>query len=112
VHRLAQLFTNLLENSLRYTDAGGRLHLQFDAVGTEVRVRFDDTAPGVQPELLPRLFERFFRAEPSRARAHGGSGLGLSICQRIVVAHGGRMEASASPLGGLRMEVYLPGGET
>lgn len=110
-HRLAQVFSNLLENSLRYTDAGGRVRVELERDGAGVRTRVDDSAPGVAPEHLPRLFERLFRAEPSRSRAHGGSGLGLSICQRLVAAHGGRVAASPSPLGGLRVEVWLPGAD-
>jgi two-component system, OmpR family, sensor histidine kinase BaeS len=67
-----------------------------------------DTSPGVGPEPLPRLFERFFRVDASRSRRGGGSGLGLSICQRIAEAHEGRIEARPSPLGGLWMRVELP----
>jgi two-component system sensor histidine kinase BaeS len=62
----------------------------------------------VRQEQLPRLFERFFRGEASRCRASGGAGLGLSICQRIVLAHEGRIEARPSPLGGLWLHVELP----
>lgn len=67
-----------------------------------------DSAPGVGPEQLPRLFDRFFRADASRSRRSGGAGLGLSICQRIVEAHEGRIEARPSPLGGLWLRVELP----
>ena len=109
--RLQQVFANLLENSLRYTDAGGRLEVQLQRAGGGVEVRFDDTAPGVRDEELARLFERLFRAEPSRSRAHGGAGLGLAICQRWVGAQGGRMTAAHSPLGGVRMEIWLPEAE-
>ena len=67
-----------------------------------------DSAPGVPPEALPRLFERFYRVESSRGREGGGSGLGLSICRSIAQAHGGRLAADASPLGGLRVTLRLP----
>ncbi len=106
--RLRQLFANLLENSCRYTDAGGALRLQARREGRQMLIDLHDSAPGVREEQLPRLFERFFRAEASRSRRSGGAGLGLSICQRIVQAHEGRIEASASPLGGLCLRVELP----
>ncbi len=106
--RLRQLFANLLENSCRYTDAGGALRLQARREGRQMLIDLHDSAPGVRSDQLPRLFERFFRAEASRSRASGGAGLGLSICQRIVQAHEGRIEARPSPLGGLWLRVELP----
>ena len=106
--RLRQLFANLLENSCRYTDAGGMLKLQARCDGRQLLIDLHDSAPGVQEAQLPRLFERFFRAEPSRNRRSGGAGLGLSICERIVQAHEGRIEARPSPLGGLWLHVELP----
>ena len=106
--RLRQLFANLFENSCRYTDAGGALRLHARREGPHMLIDLHDSAPGVQPEHLPRLFERFFRAEASRSRRSGGAGLGLSICQRIVQAHEGRIEARPSPLGGLWLRVELP----
>lgn len=106
--RLRQLFANLLENSCRYTDAGGSLRLQARREGEQMLIDLHDSAPGVRSEHLPRLFERFFRAEASRCRKSGGAGLGLSICQRIVQAHEGRIEARPSPLGGLWLRVELP----
>ena len=74
------------------------------------RLYVDDSEPGVAGEVMARLFERFFRVETSRNRASGGAGLGLAICRRIVEAHQGRIAASASPLGGLRVTVELPAG--
>lgn len=106
--RLRQLFANLFENSCRYTDAGGEVRVQARRHGRHALVELHDSAPGVPPEVLPRLFERFFRAEPSRSRKSGGAGLGLSICQRIVEAHEGRIEVRPSPLGGLWLRVELP----
>jgi len=108
--RLAQVFANLLENSLRYTDAGGRLRLQaaVDADGQQLRIVIEDSAPAPREADLPRLFDRFFRGEASRDRALGGSGLGLAICKAIVQAHGGSIAAAPSPLGGLRVTVALP----
>lgn len=106
--RLRQLLLNLLANSLRYTDAGGTVRVTLAADGAEAVLDLEDSAPGVPDELLPRLFERFFRVEASRSRAKGGSGLGLAIARSIAVAHGGRLEARPSPLGGLWIRLVLP----
>ena len=111
--RLAQLVHNLLENTLRYTDAPGRLHITLSLAGErpanrQWRATFDDSAPGVTAAALPRLFDRFYRGEGSRSRATGGSGLGLSICRAIAEEHGGHIDAQPSPLGGLRITVTLP----
>lgn len=114
-HRLHQVFANLLENSLRYTAAGGRLQVSAERVQEQGRamlqLRWDDTAPGVGDQHLPRLFDRLYRVDASRVREGdglGGSGLGLAICRTIVQAHGGRIEAATSPLGGLRITLWLP----
>ena len=106
--RLQQLFHNLLENSLRYTDCGGQLRVGVLETADWLQIDFQDSAPGVAAETLPRLFERFFRSEGSRNRATGGAGLGLAICRNIAEAHGGTIEALASPLGGLWIAVRLP----
>ena len=107
--RLTQLFGNILENSLRYTDNPGRVGIVLQADGPNVRVVIDDSAPGVPDEMLSRIFERMFRVEASRSREYGGAGLGLAICQRIVKAHGGTIAAEHSPLGGLRVVISFPG---
>ncbi|MGJ7510714.1 ATP-binding protein [Variovorax sp. GT1P44] len=107
--RLHQVFLNLIENTLSYTDTGGRLRIGAHIEGgTRLVLQFDDSAPGVPTDELQRLFERLFRGEASRSRALGGSGLGLAICRATIEAHGGSIEAAASPLGGLRMRVTLP----
>lgn len=106
--RLAQLLGNLLENSLRYTDAPGRIEAACRRDRGSALVLVRDSAPGVPFALQPRLFERFFRVEESRSRASGGAGLGLAICSNIVAAHDGAIEATDSPLGGLQVEVRLP----
>ena len=110
--RLSQLFHNLLENTLRYTDPGGQVRLRARRQGNALHIDLEDSAPGVPTELLPRLFERLFRVEHSRNRDHGGSGLGLAICQRIVEAHGGQIRALPSALGGIHIQVILPLGPT
>ncbi len=106
--RLRQLLDNLLGNALRYTDRPGQVVMALDPVPNGWRLRIDDSAPGVSDEALPHLFERLYRAEPSRSRRHGGAGLGLSICRNIVEAHGGTITAAHSPEGGLRIELVLP----
>ncbi|GAB2953335.1 envelope stress sensor histidine kinase BaeS [Hafnia psychrotolerans] len=106
--RLSQLFNNLLENSLRYTDGGGGLEIIANKQDKSLRIIFQDTAPGINDEQLQHIFERFYRAEGSRNRASGGSGLGLAICQNIVEAHSGRINASKSPSGGICMTINLP----
>lgn len=106
--RLHQLFGNLLENAVRYTDRGGTLRIEAQREGDWIVVRFSDSPPGVAAEHLPRLFDRFYRVEASRSRASGGAGLGLSISRRIVEAHHGRIEAGPSPLGGLGVAMHFP----
>lgn len=107
--RLAQVIGNLLQNSLRYTDLPGKVRITVQKFFDQVVMRWDDSSPGVPAEDLPRLTERLFRVEGSRSRAGGGSGLGLAIARAIVEAHGGTLTAGASALGGLRIEVKLPG---
>ncbi|KNC95000.1 two-component system sensor histidine kinase BaeS [Trabulsiella odontotermitis] len=106
--RLMQLFNNLLENSLRYTDSGGRLLISAVTENQSVTIDFADSAPGVTDEQLKLLCERFYRTEGSRNRASGGSGLGLAICMNIVEAHGGTLNATHSPFGGVSIKVELP----
>jgi len=102
--RLAQVFGNLLQNSLRYTDPQGVVSISVQGR----KVVWEDSAPGVPPPDLARLTERLYRVESSRSRAGGGSGLGLAIARAIVEAHGGTLAASASRLGGLRIELNFP----
>jgi two-component system sensor histidine kinase BaeS len=106
--RLRQLLLNLLENSCRYTDRGGHIRVVLESEGPAVRLAIADSAPGLSPEQCERLFERFYRVDSSRNRTSGGSGLGLSICREIVLAHGGAIHAQPSELGGLAVVVTLP----
>ena len=106
--RLQQVFSNLLENTLRYTHPGGRVKISAALKAGQVCLQFDDTPPAPPGPAMPRLFERFFRAEPSRSRLHGGSGLGLAICKTLVQGHGGTITASKSTLGGLCIRIHLP----
>jgi two-component system sensor histidine kinase BaeS len=106
--RLRQLFANLLENSLRYTDAGGGVRITQALERNRVRVSVEDSAPGVPDEALGRLFDRLYRVDPSRSRETGAAGLGLAICAGIVKAHGGTIGARHSPLGGVAIDLELP----
>jgi two-component system sensor histidine kinase BaeS len=106
--RLHQLFANLLENSLRYTDEEGRLEVALGQERGMAILTLRDSAPGVSAADLERLFDRLYRVEGSRSRASGGAGLGLSICRNIVEAHGGDIAAVSSPLGGVAVTVKLP----
>lgn len=106
--RLQQLFDNLLDNSLKYTDQGGELSVRLECQGNRARITLADSAPGVTPEELKRLFDRLYRVENSRNRALGGAGLGLAICKSIVEAHEGTIDAFASPTGGIQISIELP----
>jgi signal transduction histidine kinase len=107
--RLLQALRNLIANALRYTPPGGQITVRARAVGGIVEIEVRDTGEGISPEHLPHLFERFYRADPSRARRSGGSGLGLAIVQQIVQAHGGEVTvASDGPGQGTTFTVRLP----
>jgi two-component system, OmpR family, sensor histidine kinase BaeS len=106
--RLQQLFDNLLENSLKYTDAGGKLLVRLQRVNGGAVIEFADSAPGVPHEDMEKLFERLYRVESSRNRALGGAGLGLAICRNIVEAHEGNIAAHPSPAGGVLIRIELP----
>lgn len=106
--RLRQLFGNLLDNSLKYTDPGGELTVRLVCRGSRATIDFADSAPGVPDEALERLFDRLYRVEASRSRGSGGSGLGLAICRNIVEAHEGSISAHPSHLGGVMVRVDLP----
>lgn len=106
--RLAQVFANLMQNSLRYTDAPGTISVAVKRENGRAVVQWNDSAPGVAADDLPRLTERLYRVEGSRSRDGGGSGLGLAIARAIVEGHGGTLTATASPLGGLGIRLVLP----
>lgn len=106
--RLAQLFSNLLENTLRYADSPGLLKIRHKRTGNCLSIYFEDSGPGVPVESLEHLFDRLYRVDKSRSRALGGSGLGLSICKSIVETLGGEIRAANGPSGGLQIEIVLP----
>jgi signal transduction histidine kinase len=105
--RMAQVLGNLLSNALRHTPQGGRIGLAARLAEAEVEIRVQDSGPGIDPQDLPRLFERFYRADRSRQRETGGSGLGLAIAKTIVELHGGRIWAESELGQGTRMVIRL-----
>ncbi len=109
--RLEQLLDNLLQNTMRYTTLPGQLKISVSTEGNQVLLVWEDTAPGVPDAALNKLFNPLFRAEESRNREFGGSGLGLSIVRKIVNAHSGRVAAHHSDLGGLRITIRFPKSE-
>jgi two-component system sensor histidine kinase BaeS len=107
--RIAEVLGNLLANALRHTPPGGRVEVGWSHVGDGVEISVADTGEGIAPEHVERIFERFYRVDRARARASGGSGIGLTIARAIVEAHGGRIwAASRGPGHGARLVVRLP----
>jgi two-component system, OmpR family, sensor histidine kinase BaeS len=106
--RLAQVMANLLENALRHTPDGGQIEIILSLTATETRITVRDTGPGFPPEPIPHLFERFYRADTSRRRASGGSGLGLAVVKTILELHGGKIQAGNAPNGGAQLDLRLP----
>jgi signal transduction histidine kinase len=108
--RLEQAVQNLVSNAARHTPVGGRIQVQAEQIGHELRITVSDTGPGIPAEHLPHVFDRFYKVDVSRASTDtpSGSGLGLSIVQAIVARHGGRVTAGNGPAGGARFEVWLP----
>lgn len=106
-----QILTNLLENALRHTPAGGRIRVTAAAAPGGVTVAVSDTGAGIAAEHLPRIFERFYRADPARSRDEGGTGLGLAIVKHLVEAHGGSVEARSARGAGTTIRMFFPEGE-
>jgi two-component system sensor histidine kinase BaeS len=106
--RIRQLVGNLVSNGIRHTPPGGSVILKAWAETDLVGVTIEDTGIGIEPENLPRIFDRFWRADPSRTRATGGSGLGLSIARQIAEAHSGRLTARSTPGVGTAVTLHLP----
>jgi two-component system, OmpR family, sensor kinase len=106
--RLRQVFDNLLANVRAHTPPGTTATITISRVGDDAVCEVTDNGPGITEADAGRLFERFFRADPSRSRSSGGAGLGLSIVAAIVASHGGRVEAAPAPGGGATFTVRLP----
>ena len=106
--RLREIFDNLLDNALKYSDKGGAIRLGAERLGGEVVLSVGDRGVGISQEDLPRIFERFYRADKARSRELGGTGLGLSIVKHIAQLHGGRVEAESELGKGTIIRVILP----
>jgi two-component system sensor histidine kinase BaeS len=107
--RMRQALGNLVSNALRHTPAGGSVTLTARRDGDEAVLTVADTGSGIAPGDLPHVFERFWRAEKSRSRRTGGSGLGLPIVRHLLAAHGGSAEAACEPGSGAVFTLRLPG---
>ena len=107
--RLGQIFGNLLHNAIKFSGAGGRVHVTCATEGDEVLLSFVDDGCGITSEFLPRVFEKFVQADGSKTRAHGGLGLGLSLVKSFTEAHHGTIEAHSGGIGqGSEFTVRLP----
>jgi two-component system, OmpR family, sensor histidine kinase SenX3 len=108
--QLASMFTNLVDNAVKYTPSGGRVEVTGGFEGSEVVIRVSDTGIGIPEGKLPRIFERFYRVDKARSKETGGTGLGLSIVKHVAENHGGRVTVESTLGEGSTFTVYLPRG--
>ncbi len=106
--RLRQLFGTLLDNAIRYTPSGGNVHVTLEESAGRAEISVRDSGVGIAPEDLPRIFDRFYRVDEARNRAHGGIGLGLSLAKSFAEAHGGNIMVESVLGEGSLFVVYLP----
>jgi signal transduction histidine kinase len=102
--------SNLVSNAVTHTLPGGSVVLSTNAEGSAIRIEVSDTGVGIPPEALPRVFDRFFRADTSRSQASGGTGLGLAIVQSIALLHGGNVEIASQVGQGTQVTLRVPTG--
>lgn len=107
-NRLQEVIYNLLDNAVKYSKPGGTVFLRAELEGERVRISVADQGVGIPEADLPRIFERFYRADKARSRELGGTGLGLSIVKHVVQLHGGTVEAASEPGKGATISVLLP----
>jgi signal transduction histidine kinase len=108
VYRIRQVINNLLENAIAHTDPEGSITVMARRQANDIIISVADNGEGISAGDLPKIFERFYRADKSRARSTGGSGLGLTIARRLVEAHGGRIWAESQPGQGSTFSLSLP----
>jgi two-component system, OmpR family, sensor histidine kinase SenX3 len=108
--QLASMFTNLVDNAVKYTPPGGRVEVTGGFEGSEIVIRVSDTGIGIPEGSLPRIFERFYRVDKARSKETGGTGLGLSIVKHVAENHGGRVTVESRLGEGSVFTVYLPRG--
>ena len=106
--RIAQVVGNLLDNAVRHTPAGGSVTVDMDVSTASATVSIRDNGEGIPAETLPFVFDRFYRVDPSRSRATGGAGLGLTIARKLVEAHGGSIRAESVAGEGATFVLELP----
>lgn len=106
--QIEQALVNLLDNAVKYTEPGGTVTVKGKRDGTEIHLIVSDTGCGISEEHIPRIFDRFYRADKARSREMGGTGLGLSIVKHVAQAHGGRVEVDSSPGHGSTFRIILP----
>ncbi len=106
--RVRQVLHNLLSNALRHTPEGGHIGVAVEPQAASLQISVTDTGPGIPADDLPHVFDRFWRADKSRARQHGGSGLGLAIARQLIEAHGGQIGVNSQPSHGSRFWFTLP----
>ena len=105
---MRRVFSNLLDNAIKYTLPGGRVYVSLEDRGGQAIVRVSDTGIGISKDNMARIFDRFFRVDSSRSREIGGVGLGLSISKNIVELHGGEIELDSKLGKGSTFVVKLP----
>ena len=108
VDQIQAAIRNLLDNAIKYTAPDGTITLAAEVTNRTVRVSVIDTGPGIPPEDIPRIFDRFYRVDKARARKKGGAGLGLALVKGVAEAYGGRVEVESRPGEGSRFTVVLP----
>jgi two-component system phosphate regulon sensor histidine kinase PhoR len=106
--RLREVFDNLLDNAVKYSSKSGEIRLEADRAGDQIALSVSDDGIGISQEDLPRIFERFYRADKARGRELGGTGLGLAIVKHIAQLHGGRVEAESELGRGTTIRLVLP----
>lgn len=102
--------SNLVSNAIAHTPSGGTVSLAVSAANSDLRIEVSDSGSGIPPEALPRVFDRFFRVDPSRSKSSGGTGLGLAIVQSIMILHGGKAEITSQPGRGtvVTLRIHIP----
>jgi two-component system, OmpR family, sensor histidine kinase SenX3 len=106
--QLTSMFTNLVDNAVKYTPPGGRVEVVGGSEGSEIVISISDTGIGIPEGKIPRIFERFYRVDKARSKATGGTGLGLSIVRHVAQNHGGRVTVESAPNEGSTFTVFLP----
>ncbi len=109
-HRLEIVLTNLVGNALKFTPAGGSIEIRVEDLADGVQIVVRDTGPGIPPDALPRVFERFFQVSSTEQRREGGVGIGLALAKELVELHGGTIDAASALGEGTTFTVFLPFG--